>query len=1789
MGINTDLNVDPYYDDFSEAKQFNRILFKPAKAVQARELTQLQTILQQQVERFGANIYKEGTIISGINLTARDDLFYVKLNDQAGFTNPTLYDQIVSPEGNTTSYKVTGQTSGLVAEVIKGQNGFQTQDPDLKGFYIKYLTTSQDGDNDVKQFQAGESLIITDSFGVQVLTVTTASVANHVGRSFGVSCEEGVVFQKGHFIFVERQFIIVSKYTNVPGTVSVGFSINENLITSTADTSLLDNAAGFNNENAPGADRLQLVPTLTSYSTATEPTEFFALIRYVDGSPVRIRDRTEFNSINAELARRTYEESGNYVTRGLNVSLEQTGAAAYAVVSPGKAYVFGNEVVNVSSKRILIDPTTLTQTKTNQYSGVTYGQYYTYDHTNGQVLDSFDISGSRYSIYNGATVVGTCSIANVIPGKIFVYAIDRVSGKENDVPTKIANTTLTNGGTIYGVKAGGKIFDSGKSSLASINDVAIVQRKRLAVSAPSSSLTLSSTDSHQPLTTNIFAVDGTNNVIECTASANGSGSVTVSLQANDAAFLYYDAIVTGVQQDALEELDVYVKAIFVDGKATTGLPNVIQIIEVLDDFGSIDANDVTSKFRLVSNQKDHFYDISYLTMKTGETLSNTSLRMKVKVLRRTSTVGSGYITVDSYANVPSKSTIKPYFDKSSVEFNPLNCYDFRPYASPVVEYSVGAAGAPTASSVSTSVTSGIQPSIDSSISGTQTYYMSRIDSLIIDEFGAISIYKGGEAETPRRPSVPGLYAINNILVPGNQTKISGTNSIQVQDVSTKAYTMSDIGKIEQKVDRLADIVSLDLLENEAKDFFIPDGSGINRFKNGILVDGFKGLQMGALTDSEFKSAIDKSRTVATPAVTQYQIDMKVGTSNGATVFQDVVTLGDVGTRVSTIVQPYATTFRNCVSNFYSYQGRSSIYPPFDAGFDMVSNPDVEYEVDFEESLLDLVDNIQELMPLTREDVSSTESLGFVGSGKQQRESLAAHMQAADISSTSSQFSTPVGNFVTDINIKPYVQAREVKVLVTGLRPSTRHYFYFEEASVDAHIYPGMINAVDGYSVNNVQIDGIKGTAVRTDSEGTLSAVFKIPANTFFVGENTLEIVDVSGYSNIESNKTSYSKATYRAFNFDVGKSELNYTTRTVDFDLEKTVVPRQFTRSAPTDPIAQTFKIRTSQAAGASTAMLSEIDIYFKSKSNSTGVTVEIREVVNGYPSKAVLPFARKHLRAAQVDVSDAATTPTTFEFKNPVKLNVEKDYCFVVIPDANSPDYLVWTSKVGGSDVYTGAAITNDWGDGVLFTSTNDSAWKSYQDEDIKFTVKRYDFQTIPGYVNLVPNDIEFLTLRDTTNAFLNDELAFVQKDTSYAASVTGDTLQTVTISGTTVFAQNDYIYLVSGTNNFLSKISSINTSVVDDVTSTTVVLETPYNSTSTTSASAFVCVAGRVSHFNGRKASRIFLKASSATETNFIDDNASTTIGSLIVGDTYTITTLGNTTVNADWNAVGAAGTVTLGQQFVATATGTLGDGAARNNNQVIVGYDSGATATITSVDNEPMSYFQPQILTSNSIRTSTDFILYNGSIVDKTISSNGNVYMLNSDRAVNSKSNIIDPNNSAQDDFVIRVAMTNNGYKTASPIVDADLSILNAYQYQITASSETSSSWISKEIVLQEQLDANGLRTYLSAYRPAGTFVDVYARFTYPTNVEVQSDWVQLDNQNLDVYSNTANTKDYRQFEYFLDESLYTNAFSSFQMKFVLRHATDAELTANNLTTTPDVNLIPTISLFPHIYDYRAIALT
>ena len=91
MPINTNLNTAPYFDDYDLENQYYRVLFKPGYAVQARELTQLQTMLQNQVEQFGDNIFKEGSIVKGCNFTRINSLQFVKLVDKTDFDASRIY------------------------------------------------------------------------------------------------------------------------------------------------------------------------------------------------------------------------------------------------------------------------------------------------------------------------------------------------------------------------------------------------------------------------------------------------------------------------------------------------------------------------------------------------------------------------------------------------------------------------------------------------------------------------------------------------------------------------------------------------------------------------------------------------------------------------------------------------------------------------------------------------------------------------------------------------------------------------------------------------------------------------------------------------------------------------------------------------------------------------------------------------------------------------------------------------------------------------------------------------------------------------------------------------------------------------------------------------------------------------------------------------------------------------------------------------------------------------------------------------------------------------------------------------------------------------------------------------------------------------------------------------------------------------------------------------------------------------------------------------------------------
>lgn len=549
-------------------------------------------------------------------------------------------------------------------------------------------------------------------------------------------------------------------------------------------------------------------------------------------------------------------------------------------------------------------------------------------------------------------------------------------------------------------------------------------------------------------------------------------------------------------------------------------------------------------------------------------------------------------------------------------------------------------------------------------------------------------------------------------------------------------------------------------------------------------------------------------------------------------------------------------------------------------------------------------------------------------------------------------------------------------------------------------------------------------------------------------------------------------------------------------------------------PLAQTFFVKSNMTQGASSLFLGEVDLFFSQKSASRGVTVEIRTVINGYPSSEVLPFARKHLTSAQVNTSETSTTATTFRFDNPIKLLTETEYALVVIPDAADPDYILYTSVVGEEDIATGIAVNQDWGDGVLFTSTNNSAWKSQQSEDLKFTLKRYEFTSTSGHVNLIPNDVEFFQMTGVVGEFRHGEPVYAEKGPSTAATVSGST---VTIGNNTPgFVEGDYIVLRRGAEVFASRIVSL----VTGQSQTTIEMEGPAFSltsdTSTQSLTAHLAVGGIVTHYDKRTGIDLYLSESSAREGAIFEDD------------------------------------------------------------DVVRGFATEAYGTISSVVNKPISFIQPIVFTSNGTKTLTSLQAYDGEAFDQNLTTSDNNYLLGQQRYINSKSN----DNGAESDFVIRVNMSNNGFTRATPIVDHDLSMIHAYKYEITDQPD-SSSYVAKEVFLQDDMSAQGFKVLLSAYRPIGTVVDVYARFRFITNMEAKSDWILLENDSPSLYSNTFDVYDYRDFVYDLDEDAYPTEFTSFQIKIVLRHATNDEL--------GNIDVDPTENVFPHINDYRAIALT
>lgn len=1825
MPINTDLiKSDPYYDDFDFKKQYQRILFKPAYAVQARELTQLQTILQNQIEQFGDNIFQEGSIVKGCNFTQLNELQYVKVVDKSGF-DPTAYIGGNNIDGSVTQYELEN-TDGLKAQIVYASIGFETKNPDLNTFYIVYLNSTP---NVTETFTKGQTFtngqlltikkyIVTDNTKTLVpeasATINVSGRSGMTGSSYGLKVAEGVIFQKGHFLYVSPQTIIVSKYmapaedgSVAPHNVSVGFKVVENIKSALDDSSLYDNSSNSPNENAPGADRLQLVPVLTGLSTAVANADpsFFTLVRYSNGKPVQVRDVSQYNVIGQEFARRTFEESGNYIVDNFKVkAVDRLNAnndtSVWAAVGSGTAYVKGFRVESKGEVYIPIDPIANTDitTQTSQSISLNYGGYLD-TYANGGYSGKITYSGD-YNTYASAnlvnssnTIIGTTRIKNISQDRIYIFdsrltnthifsEVDTIHGPQGYIKVDSIMKQTSNDIAIY---------DTGVVGIKRMYDIVLPVRVSSAASVISSNtITLTITggadEDFNVQENDIVVIDANskNLVINSVVKSINDTTLTIHLQngqsPSDTVTVYYNKRYKNAVPATKETVELYIQTAFTANTADTtkyslGFPDVYKIISIEDSTGKL----FTDSFKLNTNQRNNYYDLSYIEYISGRPLPDTgTLLVKMSAFKVNVNGNKYFFTIGSYPNTISPNEFPIYTSSTGKTYSLRDSIDFRPHCNPAVTYASAAAqpGAVVDIDINTAPTFSaayLVPALDSSASVSYERYLNRTDVITLDSYGNIAITKGKADIKSKAESIDGnRLVISEIYVPGYPALSPAQAAIQgkpeyayrVKPTGVKGYTMKDIAQVETKIDRLMYYASVSMLEMSTQNMDVRDENGLSRFKNGIVVDPFNDLSIADLQNVEYSAGLDFTEKSLIPAVKTFPINLKLKSSNNASIYlpssPEAATMASNGSDVSILHQPYATGFRNCVSNFYNYRGVGYLYPEYDGAHDVVADPPQDINIDLATPFMEFAQGLQEIMPLTSTDstllsadISSTTETnrsGFLGKNRNSTTTTTETDVYSDLTRTLQVLQGNVttqnlGDFVTNFEFNPYMRARDINILMTGLRPNTKHYFYFDGQDVNEYIAPALVGPV----VRDILKSGAMGTSVTSNANGAIAAVFSLPPTTFFVGDRKLVISDADNFDSISSAGTSGGIITYHAYNYTTHTAGITASTRHPDIDIDETTTLRTVTnRTVSTntriDPIAQTFFIKKSMGQGADTVFVSKLDLYFKRKptTSGNGVTVMLREVNNGYPTIDVMPFSKIHLTVDEVNVNeDPKLQPATpITFRAPVRLDVEKEYCFVVMPDAADPDYLIYTSKVGGKDLISDDSVIQDWGDGVLFTSTNDRSWNSYQDEDIKFNLYRKNFATAPNAtVTLTTDDNEFLSIDSNFGTFQHGEILYAKKDkatstsanTGISKDVNGNDTNIITGTALTdTYSTGKYLLISGGGNKDIFKVIDSSNSTPD-----VILLDRPVHFDAGSYTTDPVTI-GEIVYFNYRSPDTMVLERSS-----------------------------------------GSAGP----SAFAA------GD--------AITGLMSGATANIVSVDNPKLSYFQPMILRTTDSSTS---VTMSGKFAKpgtegqttyiKTVPFNDKTVFNEEGIEIYSKSNI-PVSVSERVFFELTLDMTNNGNVTTSPFVDIETAMMFAYQYKITKDSTTTAKYVSKVVELAENLDAEDFKLFVTGYRPTNTNIKAYIRVQSandPTNFESNS-WIPLDLvEGLGTYSATSNLNDFKEFVYVIPDAnktgpsvSYNNAsghytgYRKFSIKIeLLIEGADAH-----------------IGRVPRLLDYRGIALT
>lgn len=891
---NTFLSV--YNDDFRDSDHYHRILFNNGRALQARELTQMQTIIQTELSKLAGFVFKEGGIFNtsyGALSAGFNAVDFVKVNSL-----PTGYDLIVGTQ--------ISNAAGLTA-IVKAIVPLTGSDNNT--LLIRYVSANNltgATTTTPRTFNPGDVLSYDTGTisGTMTIQTTNTSVNPAIGKGSMIEVPQFNTFVAGHLVMVEAQSMVIEKYNPEP-TAIVGFKLVEQIITASDNLALYDNSGATPNLTSPGADRYKISLVLINEADILAGDTFYPVYDIIKGQVRALKTRDNLlNELGTILSTRTNDVTGDFVVRdtpygtfNLEVAADSDTDYLQYKVSGGVAFVKGNRIEKTNTTTLRVEkPRSLVNDideKTNEFVNARYGNYFLAGEDSAKGLLGGISTLANVNIYNGrnkaGTVIGTTRVRQLDKfddqyrihvfdvqmnsdgsGSKYSLALARSLGSDSDNYANI--TPIQSNYDLVDRSENSLLFPLPRDRVQEMTNVSMAVRKIYTTSTNGSGSATFSTGSSNIFTDQenwILSVDSSGQLFAPpTVSGTPNTSTTITgLPFNSAVkLLGYETIsavrktktlVTGQTQSVSISANAF-KLSYAD---------IYKFTSVVDN---TTGEDITYKFIFDNGQRDNMYTIGGGKLKNGVSSPAGSITVTFDYFSHTS--GDFFGGKPSYPDILYEE-VPVYVTSNGIEYRLTDVIDMRP-----VMNNTGTGFTGTGA-----VIENIPKNTGLITIGTAKYWQPRMDIISIAPDGAITNYQGDTKIVLEAPSnVPDkdmrLYSVS--LSP----YVVSTKDMVVTKYNNLGYKMKDIEHLENRIANLEEAVTLTQAEIANLQLTIPDPNDAtlpDRVKLGLTADAFVDNLQSASTDDDYRAKINREYGALTAFSFRRDVTLKYDSDQSA--------------------------------------------------------------------------------------------------------------------------------------------------------------------------------------------------------------------------------------------------------------------------------------------------------------------------------------------------------------------------------------------------------------------------------------------------------------------------------------------------------------------------------------------------------------------------------------------------------------------------------------------------------------------------------------------------------------------------------------------------------------------------------------------------------------------------------------------------------------------------------------------------------------------------------------------